>query len=65
MAITVTEAALNRLEVLKKKRQTPDAVLRLGVRGGAAARGQGGGGSAAATLPSRCGGKSRAMPRGA
>jgi iron-sulfur cluster assembly protein len=34
MAITVTESALNRLDVLKKKRQTPEAVLRIGVRGG-------------------------------
>ena len=34
MAITITENALNRLDVLKKKRQTPDAVLRVGVRGG-------------------------------
>ena len=34
MAITVTESALNRLDILKKKRQTPDAVLRIGVRGG-------------------------------
>ena len=34
MAITVTESALNRLDVLKKKRQTPEAVLRVGVRGG-------------------------------
>ena len=34
MAITITEAAINRLEILKKKRQTPTAVLRIGVRGG-------------------------------
>jgi iron-sulfur cluster assembly protein len=34
MAITMTDSALNRLELLKKKRQTPSAVLRLGVRGG-------------------------------
>jgi iron-sulfur cluster assembly protein len=34
MAISITDSALNRLEVLKKKRQTPLAVLRLGVRGG-------------------------------
>jgi iron-sulfur cluster assembly protein len=34
MAISITEEALNRLELLKKKRQTPAAVLRIGVRGG-------------------------------
>ena len=34
MAISITEAALNRLDLLKKKRQTPEAVLRVGVRGG-------------------------------
>jgi iron-sulfur cluster assembly protein len=34
MAISITEAAMNRLELLKKKRQTPEAVLRIGVRGG-------------------------------
>ena len=34
MAITVTENAINRLDLLKKKRQTPNAILRLGVRGG-------------------------------
>ena len=34
MAITMTESAINRLELLKKKRQTPLAVLRIGVRGG-------------------------------
>ena len=34
MAISITEIALNRLELLKKKRQTPSAVLRVGVRGG-------------------------------
>ena len=34
MAITMTETAINRLDILKKKRQTPHAVLRLGVRGG-------------------------------
>ena len=34
MAITMTDSALNRLELLKKKRQTPKAVLRVGVRGG-------------------------------
>lgn len=34
MAITMTESALHRLDLLKKKRQTPEAILRLGVRGG-------------------------------
>ncbi len=34
MAITMTDSAINRLELLKKKRQTPAAVLRIGVRGG-------------------------------
>ena len=34
MAITMTETAMNRLDILKKKRQTPNAILRLGVRGG-------------------------------
>lgn len=34
MAITITEHALDRLVSLKKKRQTPTAVLRVGVRGG-------------------------------
>ena len=34
MAITMTDSAINRLELLKKKRQTPTAVLRIGVRGG-------------------------------
>jgi iron-sulfur cluster assembly protein len=34
MAINITDSALNRLEILKKKRQTPLAVLRIGVRGG-------------------------------
>jgi iron-sulfur cluster assembly protein len=34
MAITITEAAISRLQVLKKKRQTPEALLRIGVRGG-------------------------------
>ena len=34
MAISITDSALNRLEILKKKRQTPLAVLRIGVRGG-------------------------------
>ena len=34
MAITMTENAMNRLELIKKKRQTPGAILRLGVRSG-------------------------------
>ena len=34
MAVTMTEAAVKRVRVLCKKRQTPDAVLRVGVRGG-------------------------------
>jgi len=34
MAITMTPAAVHRLELLKKKRQTPEAVLRLSVQGG-------------------------------
>jgi iron-sulfur cluster assembly protein len=34
VAITSTENALERLISLKKKRQTPEAVLRVGVRGG-------------------------------
>ena len=34
MAITMTETAMHRLTLLKKKRQTPEAVLRLSVRGG-------------------------------
>ena len=34
MAITMTENAINRLELLKKKRQAPQAILRLGVRSG-------------------------------
>jgi len=34
MSITVTEAALQRISLLKRKRQTPDAFLRVGVRGG-------------------------------
>ena len=34
MAISITDNALERLLSLKKKRQTPDAVLRVGVRGG-------------------------------
>ena len=34
MAITMTEAAIHRLSLLKKKRQTPEAVLCLSVQGG-------------------------------
>ena len=34
MALTMTEAAVERLQALKKMRQTPEAVLRVGVRGG-------------------------------
>ena len=34
MAVTMTEAAVTRVNVIKRKRQTPDAVLRVGVRGG-------------------------------
>jgi len=34
VAVTMTESAIKRVKVLKKKRQTPDAVLRVGVRGG-------------------------------
>jgi iron-sulfur cluster assembly protein len=34
MAITISEAAAGRLRTLKKKRQTPAAILRVGVRGG-------------------------------
>lgn len=34
MAISITGNALDRLVSLKKRRQTPDAVLRVGVRGG-------------------------------
>ena len=34
MAITMTDSAINRLEILKRRRQTPAAILRLGVRGG-------------------------------
>jgi len=34
MAVTMTEAAVSRVRVLCRKRQTPDAVLRVGVRGG-------------------------------
>jgi iron-sulfur cluster assembly protein len=34
MAVSMTETAIKRVVILKKKRQTPDAVLRVGVRGG-------------------------------
>lgn len=34
MAITISDAAANRVSTIKKKRQTPEAVLRVGVRGG-------------------------------
>lgn len=34
MAITISDAAALRVRTIKKKRQTPDAVLRVGVRGG-------------------------------
>ena len=34
MAITISEAAAKRVRTIKRKRQTPDAVLRVGVRGG-------------------------------
>lgn len=34
MAITISDAAAQRVRTIKKKRQTPDAVLRVGVRGG-------------------------------
>lgn len=34
MAITISEAAAERVRKLKKKRQTPEAILRVGVRGG-------------------------------
>jgi iron-sulfur cluster assembly protein len=34
MAITITPAAADRVNTLKKKRQTPQAILRVGVRGG-------------------------------
>ena len=34
MAITMTENAINRLELIKKKRQTPEAILRFGVKSG-------------------------------
>jgi iron-sulfur cluster assembly protein len=34
MAVTISTAALDRVVAIKKKRQTPEAVLRVGVRGG-------------------------------
>ena len=34
MAVTMTPAAIERIAALKKSRQTPDAILRVGVRGG-------------------------------
>lgn len=34
MAVTMTKAAVKRVRILCRKRQTPDAVLRVGVRGG-------------------------------
>jgi len=34
VAISITDTALDRLASLKKRRQTPEAVLRVGVRGG-------------------------------
>ncbi len=34
MAVTMTEAAVTRVNVIRRKRQTPAAVLRVGVRGG-------------------------------
>ena len=34
MAITISEAAADRVRTIKRKRQTPTAVLRVGVRGG-------------------------------
>lgn len=34
MAVTLTEAAVKRVAHLKKKRQTPDQWLRVGIRGG-------------------------------
>ena len=34
MAVSMTEAAIERVAIIMKKRQTPDAVLRVGVRGG-------------------------------
>jgi len=34
MAVSMTDAAVKRVRILCKKRQTPEAVLRVGVRGG-------------------------------
>lgn len=34
MAITISTAAAERVQSIKKKRQTPEALLRVGVRGG-------------------------------
>jgi iron-sulfur cluster assembly protein len=34
MAVTMTNTAIERVRILCRKRQTPDAVLRVGVRGG-------------------------------
>ncbi len=34
MAVTMTDAAKQRILSVRKRRQTPDAVLRVGVRGG-------------------------------
>lgn len=34
MAITISSTAAERVRTIKRKRQTPDAVLRVGVRGG-------------------------------
>ncbi len=34
MAVTMTPAAIERIAALKKSRQTPEAILRVGVRGG-------------------------------
>ena len=34
MAVTLTSAAIARVNELKKKRQSPDSYLRIGVRGG-------------------------------
>jgi len=34
MALTLTERAVNRIQELRQKRQTPEACFRVGVRGG-------------------------------
>lgn len=34
MAVTMTESAIARIQSVKKRRQTPEAILRVGVRGG-------------------------------